>query len=154
MTMLIVIGVSAILALAIIGMVFWWHGGTKGSVEGASVTIRDAVFTVTVASTPAQRNKGLSGHAALEGNEGMLFVFSPPSQQYFWMKGMLFSIDIIWIKDGIVIGIERNIPVPATALDTMKTYASPGEVSHVLEATGGTADRLDMIIGDKVAISI
>jgi len=39
----------------------------------------------------------------------MLFAMSEDDMQNFWMKGMLFPIDIIWIENARVIGCEKNI---------------------------------------------
>src|SRR5690349_20381775 len=53
---------------------------------------------VSLADTDATREQGLSGALGLGTTEGMLFLFDYPGRPAFWMKDMLFSIDIIWIS--------------------------------------------------------
>ena len=55
------------------------------------------------------QEQGLSGKSQLAQDQGMLFVFAQPGKYYFWMKGMNFSIDIIWIgEDMKVIYIKKD----------------------------------------------
>ena len=53
-------------------------------------------YTLEVAATPAQREKGLGGRERLGQGRGMLFAFDGMSERCFWMKDMLFAIDIVW----------------------------------------------------------
>src|SRR3989344_8905757 len=74
---------------------------------------RNKVF-VEIMDTAAKRAKGLSGRSSLSENEGLLFVFEEKDiMPAFWMKDMSFAIDIMWINDGVVIGISENaLPEP------------------------------------------
>ncbi len=75
----------------------------------------------------------------------MLFVFDKAGKYAFWMKDMQFALDILWIKDGKINFIEKNVQpsFPATM--------TPSENSNqVLEFNAGTVDRLGIIIGDEV----
>ena len=53
-------------------------------------------IAVTIADTPTLQEKGLSGHTPLASDEGMFFIFPHPAIEGFWMKDMLFPLDIIW----------------------------------------------------------
>ena len=66
---------------------------------------------------------GLSGYAGLPEDAGMLFVFPEPIQPTFWMKGMLFAIDIIWIRDGTVVQIHESATPPGEGFDGRPTPA-------------------------------
>ncbi len=57
------------------------------------------------------------------------------------MRGMRFPIDIIWIHDGEVVGIEKNIPVPLNYRDSLKEINSPSEVNLVLEVNAGFCEK-------------
>lgn len=118
------------------------------------VELKGERFEVELARTLAEQGSGLSGRASLSQNEGMLFLFPTNQTRHFWMKGMLISIDIIWIKDEKVVGIERNIPVPPNELAAMRPYASPVPLDTVLEVVGGTSDRLGIVVGDSVGITL
>lgn len=79
----------------------------------------------------------------------MLFVYRDRLTRTYWMKGMRFPIDIIWIDRGRVRGIERNVPVPRGYLPT---YSSGGPADHVLEVPAGWAGRHVTKPGDRVVI--
>ena len=105
-------------------------------------------FSVEIADTVAFRARGLSGHAPLLENEGMLFVFRGTTSGPFWMKDMLFPIDIIWIRDGIVVGVTENaLPMGQTGF---RLYPPPMAVDRVLEVNAHTVKRLHVIRGDEV----
>jgi len=60
------------------------------------IQIGNALVSVEVADTAALREQGLSGHAPLGEESGMLFVFETEGVWGIWMKKMLFPIDIVW----------------------------------------------------------
>ncbi len=91
-------------------------------------------WEVQIAKDPESRALGLSHIPDIKPNEGMLFLFEPEEEVSFWMKDMLFPIDLYWIRDGQVIGVEKNMqPESATANERPRTYPSPGPVDAVLE---------------------
>lgn len=105
-------------------------------------------FFVEVADTPLARMKGLSGHKPLASREGMLFIFNAPSKYSFWMKGMLFPLDLVWIHEGAVIGITENTrPMSETGY---KVYTSRSPVNWVLEVNAGTIKKFGIQVGDAV----
>ena len=110
------------------------------------ITVGQTKFQVEVADTPALQAKGLSGRKALLENQGMLFVFDKPSIPGFWMKDMNFPIDVIWISDGKVVGIQENL-VPNDASDRRIYYPSQ-EITHVLEVAMGVVTKFGIVIGD------
>ncbi len=92
---------------SIIFVVIWWFGLGSNVSQEAYIKIDEVAFEVDVVATPAALAKGLSGREDLSSNEGMLFVFSKVKEQTFWMKGMKIPIDLIWIKDDVVVGFEK-----------------------------------------------
>lgn len=63
---------------------------------------------IEVADTPEKRTQGLADRAMLEPGTGMLFVFPYKDKYGFWMKGMQFPLDIIFLRDGVVDSIARH----------------------------------------------
>jgi len=119
-----------------------------------TVMIGPAVFTVQVAENHLSRAKGLSGQLGLPDNHGMLFVFESPSIQTFWMKDMLFPIDIVWISDTCLVdSITPDIPIPLGSLeaDKLPKYQSNNPVKYVLEITQGQTEIQDIKAGDPVS---
>ncbi|HEX9817433.1 MAG TPA: DUF192 domain-containing protein [Patescibacteria group bacterium] len=91
---------------------------------------------VEVANTPGSITRGLGGRDNLT-TDGMLFVFSQPILTTFWMKEMRFPIDIVWLNNGQIVGIERDIqpPVVGTPDDQLERFSAPSPVDMVLETT-------------------
>jgi hypothetical protein len=89
---------------------------------------------VELVNTPASITQGLSGRESLDV-DGMLFVFDESVIRTFWMKDMRFAIDIIWLNDGKVIGVENDVqpPEPGTPDSQLERRTSPGPVDMVLE---------------------
>lgn len=95
-------------------------------------------FSVEVARTPEEQEKGLMFRTSLPPSGGMLFPFQNPKVGSFWMKNTLIPLDIIFIrKDGTIDRIAEN-----TIPESLEPVVSGGEVSAVLELAGGTAARL------------
>lgn len=111
------------------------------------VIVGGKMFSVEVAKTEMELERGLSLHVPLSDNQGMLFIFQSEGMYGFWMKDMLFPLDIIWIGSNLqVVHIEKNL-----SPDTYPKIFYPGAESlYVLEITAGQADKLQIKTGDTV----
>jgi len=121
-----------------------------------TVTIGTKTINVQVADTEENREKGLSGVTSLDANGGMLFIFNSQNvSPVFWMKGMLIPLDFIWIKDGRIIRIDKNVPKPAenTPDNKLKMYSAGQPVDYVLEVNAGFSDSNSIKVKDVVSIS-
>lgn len=111
------------------------------------VYIRDVLVKAELVNTDARRELGLAGRAGLSEGRGMLFDMSADDTPQFWMKGMKFALDIIWIENGRVTGCEKNI-----SPDDQRIFTSPGDAAYVLEVPEGFCDRYNVQVNDGVAI--
>jgi uncharacterized membrane protein (UPF0127 family) len=119
-----------------------------------TVTIDDGLrVRVEVARTPTARARGLSGHAPLGEDEGMLFLFETADRYGFWMKDMLFPIDILWIRDGVIVDVtsEASVPGPDGALSS---YAPREPADTVLEVRAGFAADHGIVPGLSVRMEV
>ena len=116
----------------------------------AEATLRGRTFTIEVADTPAKRELGLGERDALPADQGMYFPFGASQRWVFWMKGMRFPIDIIWIQDGKVVDIAESVPVPDGL--PLQTYAPSGPAEAVLELNAGVAREIGLQPGDDVLL--
>ena len=114
------------------------------------VRVGRAEFNVDVANSSVSRARGLSGREPLREDEGMLFIFERPDTYSFWMKGMKFPLDIIWISDGRVVEISENLP-PAI-FPNLKTYSPTQPVNMVLEVNAGTVRSRGIKLGDPLEL--
>ena len=115
--------------------------------------VGSAVFSVDIASTAEEKRLGLSGREGLAPNSGMLFLYETGRPYQFWMKDMLFAIDIVWIAPDCTVGdITHDLQPPrAGAPDSEVPRASPSvEAAHVLEIEAGASRELGIEIGDAV----
>ena len=76
----------------------------------------------------------------------MLFVFDSLGRRDFWMRGVDFPLDMIWIRDGRVRGVTPD--VPPEAISRNRLYPSPGPIDRVLEMRGGWAAARSIRTGD------
>ena len=107
-------------------------------------------FTVEMALTWEQQERGLMFRRTLAPNAGMLFDFQRESNQAFWMKNTLIPLDLIFIKaNGTIARIAPNCK--PLSEDPIPSYEP---VRAVLEIPGGRAAELGMKAGDKVRSSI
>jgi hypothetical protein len=105
------------------------------------------IFAVEIANTEAQREKGLMYRKNLPDGQGMLFDFKREQDVSFWMQNTYIPLDMIFIRgDGSILRIVEN----AEPLST-RTIPSGGPVLAVLEVIGGTARKLGIAPGDRVA---
>ena len=115
-----------------------------------AVRVGDKTLNVELALTEEQQALGLGQRDALAKNTGMLFVFKPAEATSFWMKDMRFNIDIIWIADGKIVDISRNVPAPEPNTEPKKlpTYSPNTAIDYALELNAGEAEK--MKVGDRV----
>ncbi len=116
----------------------------------AQAKIQDQVIQLEVARTIPEQAKGLMYRPELAPDRGMLFPYSPPQAVSFWMKNCLISLDLVFIRDQKVIGIQVKAPPCDTT--PCPVYPSPGPVDYVLELAGGRAASLGLTVGDAVVI--
>ncbi len=128
-------------------------GGTTTS-KPKEVQIGTATIAIEVADTAALRSKGLGDRQSLESNKGMLFIFSETKKYQFWMKGLKFPLDIIWIKDDMVVDILKNIPAPAqgTADQELPIYEPITPINKVIEVNAGFVTAHGIKVGDQVTL--
>lgn len=112
-----------------------------------AVYLAGETLQVSVAATPEARTKGLSGRTGLAPDEGMLFVFDKDAKYQFWMKDMLFPIDILWLSDrGEVQDIREKVS-PDTYPDV---FVPNAPARYVLELPAGFVEAYSVKAGDIV----
>ncbi len=104
-------------------------------------------FQVELAVTPEETARGLMFRKELPEGRGMLFDFKTDRPVSFWMKDTPLPLDIIFIRgDGRILRIAEN-----TEPFSERLIPSGGPVRGVLEVIAGTARKLGIAPGDRVA---
>jgi uncharacterized protein len=108
------------------------------------------VFSVELAVTEEEREKGLMFRKQVPEGYGMLFDFKQEQMVTMWMKNTYVSLDMIFIKkDGRIARIAEN-----TKVESEDIISSGQPVRAVLEVVAGTARKYGIAAGDKVAYPI
>lgn len=102
-------------------------------------------FSVEVAATPEQQQRGLMFRRSLAPDQGMIFPYDPPQEVGFWMKNTFIPLDMIFIRqDGTIARIAHAQPL------TLDSVPSGEPVSAVLEIRAGRAAQLGIKEGDRL----
>lgn len=130
-----------------------WHGSNPWTTETARVLIGEEEIVAEIADTRPLQTRGLGSRDSLEPGTGMIFVFETPGVRTFWMKGMRFCIDIVWIADEKVIGYENGVcPSPGVNDADLPRFSSQDTVDFVLEVPAGWMDEHDFDSGTPVKV--
>jgi len=121
----------------------------EGPTSPLSITTKTGVypFEVEVADTPDTRALGLMYRRSLAPDRGMLFDMGGVGEATFWMENTYVSLDIAFVgADGRVVSVATDTIPRSRAL-----IPSGGPVRWVLELAAGTARRIALAPGDRVA---
>ncbi|MCX7959168.1 MAG: DUF192 domain-containing protein [Deltaproteobacteria bacterium] len=96
-----------------------------------------ANFSVEVASTDEERQKGLMFRKSLPEDAGMLFIFRNDAMHSFWMKNTYIPLDMIFIgSDMNVAGVFRNaVPLSEESISIDRPSR------YVLEINAGLSEK-------------
>ena len=110
------------------------------------IKIADTDYKIELASSSAQKIKGLSKRESLCPKCGMLFIFSFETELPFWMKDTLIPLDMIWLdKTGKVVDIQT-----ASENNSSKIYQNKTPAQYVLELNANDAQKLTLKISDII----
>lgn len=116
--------------------------------------IQKAQINIEIAKDKETRSKGLGFRASLATGSGMLFIHETSQKYTYWMKGMEFPIDIMWVSSDTIADIIPNIPPPIQGQtdDTLERYSSTVAVDKVLETNAGFVLQNNIQKGDKIVL--
>ena len=117
----------------------------------AQAQISGQIINLEVAKTPKEQAMGLMYRTELADDRGMLFLFDPPRKVNFWMKNCKISLDMIFIRSGVVKAIALDVP-PCVA-DPCPMYGSGVPIDQVIEVRGGRIRELGLKVGDRIIIT-
>ena len=120
---------------------------------GPAISIGDAKFAAEIADTPESRGKGLGERDSLEEQTGMLFVFPGGQASSFWMKGMRFPLDFVWIgADCTVVDLTEDVQhsPPDTPTSELEIFESSSPAAYTFEINAREISRFGVERGDEV----
>jgi uncharacterized protein len=140
---LFALGVVLLLVFGIVQTRLADHFDPAGSVFPTHAVAQGRMWKLEIANTSPLRSLGLGEREHLPGGHGMLFLFDAAERYGFWMKGMRFPLDIIFLVRGKIVFIERGIQP-----SDQRTIVPPVPSDQVLEVNAGEAAGLS--VGDHM----
>lgn len=110
-----------------------------------NVKINNNFFKTKVLIDKKSQSLGMMGKTFDETFDGLLFLMGG-KKQCFWMKNCIIPLDIIIIKNNVIVNIHHNCP-PCDDIDC-PSYCGNGNI--VFEVEGGTCEELGIETGDTV----
>ena len=147
---------KTLIAIAIFALAAVWMArmpDTSVPLAEKTVRIGNASLAVEIADTLSQQVRGLSGRASLDPDRGMLFVYDDVQVRNFWMKDMRFPLDVLWISNGRVVGIEENIPFESGDGSVVR-FKSNEPADMVLEVNSGWIAEHGVKTGEAVKLDM
>lgn len=101
-------------------------------------------YSLLIADTPDKQQLGLGQRDKLDERQGMVFPYDQPGQRCFWMKGMRFSIDMIWLDASKeIVAIKPDVS-PSTYPEN---FCPPQPAQYVVELNAGEAAKVGLQTG-------
>ncbi len=122
------------------------------SLHGSVSYPNGTTIEVEIADTPESRERGLSFRRSLPEGRGILFVLPEISRPIFWMKNMKFPIDILWLREDVIVDVIKEAP-PYGDLPPIR-YLPEADADMVLEIPAGAFDRNKLKLGDHLDIQL
>ncbi|MFZ1654585.1 MAG: DUF192 domain-containing protein [Candidatus Moraniibacteriota bacterium] len=141
-TFFIACSIAGLLAIVVQSRIADTYDPT-GTVFPTHAFVRGHLWRLEIANTDALRTLGLGERDSLADETGMLFLFDRPDYYGFWMHGMRFPLDMVFLSRGQIVFIERGIQ-PGDP----KIVMPPTPVDQVLELNAGEAAGLE--VGDHI----
>ena len=106
----------------------------------------EARFSVELAKTRAERNRGLMFRDSMPQSAGMLFIYKEPGTRNFWMKNTFIPLDIIFLDET---GTVQRIKSEAEPRNVSRIFGGDN-IQFVLEINGGLAEAMGIDEGDEL----
>jgi uncharacterized membrane protein (UPF0127 family) len=156
------VGLGAIICVALwafSGPLIEYIRGPQPAAEQVRIAKRSETWlvhgkrlTVEIVADPVDLAQGLGDRDEMSADHGMVFEMGSPGIYPFWMRHMRFPLDILWIREGRVVEIARNLPVPS-AFGMPATHTPSAEADQVLELNAGQAAAYRLEVGSVVGMT-
>jgi uncharacterized membrane protein (UPF0127 family) len=106
------VGTGVLVSATILASSAWTasSSATAAPRGDAVLIVGSRQYYLQLAVTPAQQALGLGDRAKLPLDDGMLFVYHSSGTRCFWMKGMRFALDMIWLaQTDEVVSVQPDV---------------------------------------------
>lgn len=149
------IALSTLISFVLIFGIFWLVLARRSSgLPEVWTSFSDTRIRSEIAASTLDKARGLAYRASLEDGRGMLFEMNVARRHSFWMQGMRFPIDIIWLRDGVVVDISSQVaPEPGVVTNLLRTYSPRVPADQVLEVPSGYAATHNIVEGSRMLVT-
>jgi uncharacterized membrane protein (UPF0127 family) len=114
-------------------------------------SLGNKIYRFEIVNSNNGRTQGLSDRIEI-GSDGMLFVFNQPDFHSIWMKDMLFDLDLIWLKNEVVVDFDLGVSKPesGSSLAKLTIYQPEQKVNLLIEVAAGFVEQEEIKIGDEL----
>ncbi len=110
-------------------------------------------YSVELATTDPQRERGLMFRDSMPADHGMLFIHEREEPQAYWMKNTHIPLDILYFDNARrLVSQQRDVP-PCSLGDACPPYPSIAPARYVLELNAGQAASLNLRDGAELRIA-
>ena len=114
------------------------------------LAIGSAQIMAEVRQSEAELELGLSYRPSMGETEGMIFIYKEPQKVLYWMKGMQFPLDFIFVVNKRIVEIVEQVSEPSRDNPVEKTVVPTQLVDMVIEVNAGWVSRNQVKVGDLV----
>lgn len=139
------ISIAAVCTLVLIPTTGYTQDGPQLNLPRVSLQAGMHRIDAQVAQSGLEKQIGLMFRKSMPVHEGMLFIFSEPSEQCFWMKNTDLPLTAAFIADdGTIVNLEDMKP------QTLDPHCSKKPVRYVLEMNLGWFKTKNINAGFKL----
>jgi uncharacterized membrane protein (UPF0127 family) len=119
--------------------------------QTVGATLDGVALELEVADEPQERSVGLMGRTDVPPGTGMVFVFDEPVSTSFYMFRVPVPLVAVFVRDGVVVGVERMEPCAEDDPDACPLYGPDAPYDTVVETAPETLP--DVRAGDRLELS-
>ncbi|MGL4525228.1 MAG: DUF192 domain-containing protein [Spirochaetia bacterium] len=113
------------------------------------IALGSRIFSLEVARTPAEREKGLMFRKFLHKDAGMIFIFDEDEIRGFWMKNTNVALSIAYISaEGNILEIYDMQPHSLASIVSRRPFR------YAIEVNQGEFEKAGLTIGTRIDLSI
>lgn len=96
--------------------------------------------------------RGIRNKKDIPDGTGVIFKFSSATNSPYWMKDMLFPIDIIWVDNNKIVDYAENlkVPFPNQPPESLRFYKPAVPASSAIEVKAGFIREFGLSKGDEI----
>ena len=125
---------------------------TSTTPDEVVVYVDNHAFNVTIADSPEEWQRGLSGTERLPEFHGKLFVFDTDDTHGIWMKDMRYPLDILWFDTNRRLVHVQADATPDSYTNSRTIFRPNMPTRFVLEINAGMVELLGISNGATLTL--